>query len=161
MPAVWFALVSYPGRMWGCSVLFESGAIYRNLPPHALAFEPYPEPIWTPKKAQTWDCYGEAFQTIEYRYLSGLAVRVRTHDYRRPKVRQDRDGTYLFTAVPLQDGFSAVPEQAKEFTFVALSNGRLTIQPTNHVLVEERSFTQRLGEWPQGLKRQTDVWTCE
>lgn len=36
-PAVWFGLVSYPGRAWGCTVLLESGAVYRNLPLHALA----------------------------------------------------------------------------------------------------------------------------
>ena len=35
--AVWFGLVSIPSRMWGCNVVLESGAIYRNLPLHALA----------------------------------------------------------------------------------------------------------------------------
>ena len=39
-PAVWFGLVSYPGRAWGCTVLLESGAVYRNLPLHALAHTP-------------------------------------------------------------------------------------------------------------------------
>lgn len=30
VPAVWFALTSTPSRMWGCSVMLESGAIYRG-----------------------------------------------------------------------------------------------------------------------------------
>ena len=40
LPAVWFGLVAYTGRAWGCTVLLESGAIYRNLPLHALADRP-------------------------------------------------------------------------------------------------------------------------
>ena len=38
MPAIWFAITSTPGRAWGCHVLLENGAIYRNLPLHALHF---------------------------------------------------------------------------------------------------------------------------
>ena len=39
-PAVWFGLHSQPGRAWGCTILLECGAIYRDLPLHALAFQP-------------------------------------------------------------------------------------------------------------------------
>jgi hypothetical protein len=53
-----------------------------------------------------------------------------------------------------------VPEQSKEFSFCALDNGRLTIQPTNHVLFMEPSFTNQDG-WPTGLKRQTEIWRVE
>ena len=60
IPAVWYGLVSYPGRCWGATVLLESGAIYRNVPCHALAFNDWPEPEWTPQDAQTWDCYAKA-----------------------------------------------------------------------------------------------------
>jgi len=69
---------------------------------------------------------------------------------------------YLFTAAPKGDGFSLVPEQAKEFSFCQLQNGRYTVQPTNHILVEERSFTRNPDRvFPAGLKRQTDVYSCE
>ena len=55
VPAVWFGLVSYPGRVWGCTVMLEAGSIYRNLPPTAIAFDPDPEPDWSLPQAQTWD----------------------------------------------------------------------------------------------------------
>lgn len=153
VPAVWFGLVSYPGRMWGCTVMLESGAIYRNLPPHALAFGSMPK-VWTPQDAQTWDCYGWGFTALEYEYLRGLECRVRANG-------SEYLGEYLFTVAPVGDGFSAVPEQSKEFTFVKLDNDRLTVQPTNHIVFRERSFTDNNLEFPTGLKRQTDVWTAE
>jgi hypothetical protein len=47
LPCVWFGLVSYPGRTWGCTVMLECGAIYRNVPAHAIA-SPKQEPKFTP-----------------------------------------------------------------------------------------------------------------
>jgi hypothetical protein len=70
-------------------------------------------------------------------------------------------GKYLFTVAPIGDGYSAYPEQAKEFCFIQLDNGRLTIQPTNHVVFRERSFTDNKLEFPSGLRRQTNVWSAE
>jgi hypothetical protein len=154
LPCVWFGLVSYPGRTWGCTVMLESGAIYRNVPAHAIAFTTKPERTWYACEAQTWDCYGEQFTTLEYKYLAGLDCKVKcaTVPY---------EGSYLFTAAPVGDGFSAYPEQAKEFCFIQLDNGRLTIQPTNYVVFRERSFTDNKLEFPTGLRRQTDVWSAE
>lgn len=152
-PAVWFGLVSFPGRMWGCNVMFESGAVYRNLPPHALAFSDSPEPSWSPQQAQRWDCYGYGFSTLEYEYLRGLDCKVR--------LNEELEGEYLFTAAPVGDGFSAYPEQAKEFMFVKLDNGRLTVQPTDYIVFRERSFTGPDLCFPSGLARQTKVWVSE
>lgn len=153
VPAVWFGLVSMPGRVWGCSVMLESGAVYRNLPPHAIGFK---QGIKSDvKQAQTWDCYGTDFTVIEYRYLQGLRCKAAVHG-------ADLMGRYLFTVAPVGDGFSAYPEQAKEFVFIELDDGRLTIQPTNFVLFEEKSFTHNPKlEWPEGLKRQTETWSVE
>lgn len=64
--AVWYGLVSYPGRMWGCTVMLESGAVFRNLPAHAIAFDSRPEGEWTPQDAQTWNCYGWDFTALEF-----------------------------------------------------------------------------------------------
>ena len=63
IPAVWYGLVSYPGRMWGCTCLLENGAVYRNIPLHALSFSPETE-AWGARDAQTWDCYGCDFTVI-------------------------------------------------------------------------------------------------
>jgi hypothetical protein len=153
VPAVWFALTSWPSRAWGCTVLLESGACYRNLPPHALAYRPDPEPHWPIQAAQRWDCYGWGWAANLYPYLEGVDVTVRSDD-------QEHEGEYLFSVAPVGDAFSAAPDQGKEFTFVKLDNGRLTIQPTDYVLFREKSFTSVEG-WPQGMKRSSEVWSCE
>jgi len=150
--AVWFGLGAMPGRAWGCHVMLECGAVYRSLPPHAIAFHPEAKP-WGIQRSQLWDCYGVEFATLIYPYLDGLDCRVRFHD------QSEMHGSYLFTVVPIGDAFSARPEQAKEFTFIELENGRLTIQPTDRVLFTEASFTE-YGGWPI-LRRQNEVYYSE
>ena len=150
-PCIWFAVHGFPARMWGCHIMLECGAIYRNIPPHMLAFSENPEPKWRPEDAQLWDCYGSDFSTIRYRYLADLDV----------EVWGGKTGRYLFTVVPLHDAFSEEPTQAKEFMFVQLDNGRLTIQPTNRLLFKEKSFTDKDAKWPTNLKLTNEVWTCE
>jgi hypothetical protein len=133
--------------------MLESGSIYRNVPAHAIAFAELPVK-WAAPEAQTWDCYGEQFTTLEYKYLAGLECKAKCQD-------MECEGVYLFTAAPIGDGFSAYPDQAKEFCFIQLDNGRLTIQPTNHVVFRERSFTDNKLEFPTGLRRQNEIWSAE
>lgn len=155
LPAVWFGLVAFTGRAWGCTVMLQSGAVYRNLPPHAIAFREDPEHEWRVSDAQTWDCYGRGFEAIEYEFLAGMRVKARTASL-------DLRGEYLFTVAPVGDAYSAYPDQAKEFMFIQLQNGRLTIQPTDRVVFEDLSFTENPDlEFPKGLKRQTEVWNSE
>jgi hypothetical protein len=151
VPGVWFGLVSIPGRMWGLNVMLECGAVYRNLPPHAVSFSKDPEPLWSEEEAQLWDCYGNDWAVHEYTYLRGLRCHalIGNKSYR---------GSYLFTTAPMNEGFSDSPEQNKEFMFLELDNGRLTIQPTNKVVFEDRSFTA--GVVPR-LRVQTETWSCE
>lgn len=151
-PCVWFGLRSYPGRAWGCHVLLECGAMVRDLPLHALAHGLRPQGSWSVQQAQTWDCYGLQWSAHRYEYLQGLEAQV--------KCGQVMRGDYLFTVVPIGDAFTAEPEQAKEFSFFALNNGRFTAQPTNHVLFEERSFTSS-GDWPTNIRLQSTVWAAE
>jgi hypothetical protein len=138
--------------MWGCTIMLESGAVYRAVAPHAIAFKENPEPDWIEPYSQRWDCYGTEFSTIEYTYLRGLRVDTRCKD-------NYRTGEYMFTAVPIDDGFSRHPEQAKEFMFIKLDNGRLTIQPTDKVLFVDGSFTN--AEWPTNLRTTDKVYKCE
>lgn len=154
IPAVWFGLVSIPSRMWGCTVMLDCGAVYRCLPPHALAFSNDAEPDWETQQAQRWDCYGSDFSTLEYTYLRGLQVEALVG-----KANDHITGEYLFTAAPIGDGFSRHPGQAKEFMFIELENGRLTIQPTDRVLFHETSFAT--PRWPTDLKRLETIWSCE
>ena len=140
--------------MWGCTVLLESGAVYRNLPPHALAFSTHPDEEWTAQDAQTWDCYSPDFTVVEYPYLAGLRCLAKTG-------AGTNTGRYLFSVAPVGDGFSAQPEQAKELHVIELENGRLTIQPTDRVVYQEKSFTTGLLAFPKGLRPQTEVYRCE
>jgi len=152
VPCIWFGIVSYPGRVWGCNVLFKNGAVYRNVPIHALAWKANPDNKWTPQDAQTWDCYGYAFSALAYASLKDVVcqVRTKTNEYR---------GHYLFTVAPMLDAWSARPEQAKEFSFIALDNGRYTVQPTNQLLMVDASFVK--PQWPTDMKIQTDTYSCE
>ena len=152
IPCVWFGLVSIPGRMWGCTIMLQCGAVYRAVPPHALAFQENPELDWRVDHAQRWDCYGSEFSTIEYTYLRGVGVIAKNCD-------GESFGEYLFTVAPIDDGFSRHPEQAKEFMFIKLDNGRLTIQPTDKVLFCDDSFAT--PEWPTDLKTTTEIYSCE
>ena len=134
--------------------MLECGAVYRGVPLHQIASRPDAEPEWSAAQAQTWDAYGYDFSLLSYTYLAGMGVRTRLQD------GSERDGIYLYTLVPLHDGFSAEPEQAKEFYFVELKNGRYTAQPTNHVLIDDRSFVTEMA-WPKHLRRQNSWHSAE
>jgi hypothetical protein len=151
LDAVWFGLHAHVGRAWGCTVMFDDGAVYRNLPPHALAFDD-DAPEWTIRQAQSWDCYGPQFSLVAYTYLEGMGAVAKCNG-------ADVPAMYLFTAVPFGDGFTQEPEQDKEFMFLRTDHGRLTIQPTNRVRFIDKSFT-KAGEWPR-LSVQRNVYSCE
>lgn len=147
--AVWFGLVSQPSRAWGCTVLLESGAIYRNLPPHAIAFrKDASDPFLN--QCQHWDCYGYGWSATCYPFLDSQTVLVKDRSV---------SGRYLFSVQPIGDGWSRIPEQSKEFTFIQMGDGNLTIQPTDRILISDRSFTD--PEWPTWLRRQTETYSCE
>ena len=152
VPAVWFGLTSFPGRAWGFNVMFENGAVYRNIPPHAISFSEKPEKDWNINNAQLWDCYGYDWSAIEYTYLKGLKCSCKINDVYL-------HGQYLFTVAPIEDGFSNSPSQSKEFKFIQLDNDRITIQPTNKVIFIDKSFTEEGNS--DELKLQTRVYSCE
>lgn len=149
--AIWFGLSSMPGRAWGLHVMLECGAVYRNVPPHLVAFTPEARQ-WALHNAQDWDCYGTDFAVVEYPYLSGLRCVAKV-------CTGILGGTYLFTIVPANDAFSRIPEQQKEFVVIQLANNRLTIQPTNRVLFHDRSFIE--PAWPTNLKTNDRIWRKE
>jgi len=152
---VWFGVTSFPGRAFGCHIMLESGAVYRNVPLHRLATRKDALSEWSAADAQTWDAYGYQFSVLEYPFLQAMDGRVRLQN------ATEHSGTYLFTMVPIGDGFSASPEQSKEFYFFELQCGRFTAQPTNHVLMQDRSFCDKNAEWPTFLRRQTEWFSAE
>ena len=155
IPAVWFGINSTPGRTWGCTVLLECGAIYRSLPPNAIRFSKDTKPNgWGLAHSQRWDCYGWRFSCIEYTYLRGMDVIAKTGC-------GEFYGQYLFTAAPFDDGFSDHPSQAKEFTFIRTHCHHLTIQPTDKLLVIDKSFTPDVQAWPDNLRRSDTIYYCE
>jgi hypothetical protein len=66
-------------------------------------------------------------------------------------------GKYLFSTTHLNDGWSDSPDQDKEFIFIQLDNGRLTIQPTNKVAFQDNSYTT--PTLPK-LKLQDTIYSC-
>lgn len=106
-----------------------------------------------------WDCYGETFTALRYQYLADLEVMARCDIHGQEKVLP---GRYLFTCAPVGDAFSMYPEQAKEFSWVALNNGRLCVLPTNHLVFAEQSHTNNWTmEFPQDMRRQSEIYRCE
>ncbi len=51
------------------------------------------------------------------------------------------------------------PSQSKEFMFIQLDNGRLTIMPTNELRFHDKSYTE--GDWPKDLKLNDSTWRVE
>ena len=150
--AMWVGLTAIPGRAWGINVILrDGGALYRNIPPHAVAFSAAPEPDWTIQHAQLWDCYSYGFSTLQNPILRSLSVRTKVKDSLYL-------GEYLFSTTHLHDGWSDAVEQDKEFIFIQLDNDRLTIQPTNKVAFIDPSFI--LPNLPM-LKTQDTIYSCE
>jgi hypothetical protein len=96
-----------------------------------------------------WDCYGTQFSLLRYTFLTGLQARSTAG------ILCD----YLFTAVPIGDGYSEHPSQSKEFMFMRTKGERLLILPTNKLRFIDKSFTVE-GERPR-LKLSDTVWSCE
>lgn len=149
-PAVWFGVTVPKNRAIGLTVLLECGAQYRQLPSHAWAFNDRAAQ-WTLKESQSWDCFGEDAQVLEYKYLRELPVRV---------IPARIEGHYLFTLEFDNDGFSRNPAQSKSMHALELKNGRLTWQPNNAVIWSESSFTVKDApvSW---IRRQSEVWGVE
>jgi hypothetical protein len=149
--AMWVGLTSIPSRAWGINVILrDGGALYRNIPPHAISFSPNPEDNWDIQDSQLWDCYSYDFTVLENPILKGLQVST--------KIKENvLGGEYLFSTTHLNDGWSDSPDQDKEYIFIKLNNGRLAIQPTNKVTFVDKSFV--ISNLPK-LKLQEKIYSC-
>lgn len=127
------SLTSIPGRSWGWNVILaDGGALYRQLPTHALALKAPPS-SWSLDQSGLWNCYSYQFTILHNPILEGMAMTCKIED-------GIYNGKYLWSITFMNDGWSRTPEQDKEFYFISLDNGRLTIQPTNKITFQDSSF---------------------
>ena len=151
--AMWIGLTSIPSRTWGINVILrEGGALYRNIPPNAVRFKEEALENWRIEESQLWNCYSYNFSILQNPILTGLQVTAKVG----PNILK---GTYLFSTTHLFDGWSDSPEQDKEFIFIELTNGRLTIQPTNRVAFQDNSYI--LPTCMPKLRLQDTIYSCE
>lgn len=156
MPCIWYGISSTPGRMYGCHVMLESGAMVVDLPLHALRHEASATQLWYSDEAQRWDAFGWDIEVYEPKYLSGLFARVLDRDHKEV----ERYGDLWFCIDHKGDGYSQEPAQHKHQWIVALDSGVFTCVPQDQLLVSEQSFTEYTTTIPP-IKRQTKFWSCE
>ena len=151
--AMWVGVTSIPGRAWGINVILrDGGCLYRNLPPHSISFGKNDPVAWGIQNAQLWDCYSYHFTIVQSPILRGLRMRVKVKG-------QVLTGEYLFHVTHVDDGWSDSPDQDKEFYFIKLDNGRLTIQPTNRMVFIDDSFI--VNDKIPELKLSETIYSCE
>ena len=153
--AVWWGMSATPGRMFGCHVLLESGAMVVDLPLHALRHEANATHPVLPELSQRWNAYGWSIEAHEPAYLSGLVCSVLTQDHKHIA----GTGEAWFYLDHVSDGYSLEPAQHKHHWVVAMSEGHFDCVPQDMLLLTESSFTEVDGIPP--IKRQRRVWTCE
>lgn len=147
--AMWTGITSIPGRAWGLNVVFRlGGMMYRNVPPHAVAFRHDPQQFWNIDESQAWNCYSDHFTIFEDPVLSGMRVSVKT-------ARGIEQGYYMFATAHLYDGWSEAPEQDKMFVWCMLDNGRLTIQPNNRIMFQDSSYIINAQTPPRLILQET------
>ena len=151
--AMWVGVTSIPGRAWGINVILrDGGCLYRNLPPHSISFGKNDPVAWGIQNAQLWDCYSYHFTIVQSPILRGLRMRAKVKG-------QVLTGEYLFHVTHVDDGWSDSPDQDKEFYFIKLDNGRLTIQPTNRMVFVDDSFI--VNDKIPELKLSETIYSCE
>jgi hypothetical protein len=151
--AEWVQTVAIPDRAWGLNVVFRrGGAMYRNIPPHAISFGNQSLP-WSLNQSQLWNCYGYQHEHMVCDHLGDSEVMA---NVRGEWIK----GRYLFQTSFIDDSYSLQPEQDKTFFWIRLDNDRLTILPTNKVTFIDASFvdTTKPLEW---LKLQTEIYRCD
>ena len=157
VPCVWWGVSVTPGRMMGCHVLLESGAMVVDLPLSALHAHPdfgveEPKPYW---EAGVWDCYGWQAEVFCPPFLEDARCEVLSTDHQPMGER----GRLWFALDHVADGYSMAPSQHKHLWVVALDSGHLTQVPQDMLLVHDASFTE-VGDVPK-IKRQEAIYRAE
>lgn len=149
---------SLQGRALGFHVLFRDGALFWNLPVHALAWKEHAA-YRELSELQLWDCASYEVAVTTFDRLPGADVRVRLG-------KGWEGGAYVTTvdwAAPGPDRIDTtlaeLPEEAKCAHLVALADGNYCLQPNNRVRFVDKSFTT--APFHPTYRTQTREWVCE
>jgi hypothetical protein len=158
LPAVWWGVSVTPGRMLGCHVLLECGALVVDLPLHALNADPsqltVPNPL-LPLQTAVWDMYGWEAELFAPTMLEDAHVTLHNFD-----ALSGAEGKLWFAVDHVRDGYSMAPGQHKHLWVVALmGTGYLVQVPQDHLLVDDPSFTVQ-GPVPR-IQRQERIYRAE
>lgn len=158
LPAVWWGVSVTPGRMLGCHVLLESGAMVVDLPLCALNADPthpFPPTPRTPAQTAVWDMYGWEAEVFAPTMLEdATATLLDFGDL------TDCEGRLWFAVDHVRDGYSMASGQHKHLWVVAVKHhGYLVQVPQDHLLVQDASFTEH-GPLPR-IQRQERIYRAE
>lgn len=154
-----FGISSIKGRALGFHALLKSGAHFRHLPAHAIAFSESAPPRKL-KELAMWDCFSSVPVVWKADFL-------KDHEAFCLIGGQKLPGTYLFTVDWLPDraetpGFTLIPEQMKCAHVFQLQEGNLCYLPTNRVAWRDGYW---IGESPdpksRGYRVQKEVYQAE
>jgi hypothetical protein len=151
-----FAVESVPGRALGFHVLLENGALYSQLPIHALAHG-QKAPFRQLAELVRWDCFGWNISTIEFTYLREVQFIV------SQEKGEIEHGRYICSIDFVDDGFSDYPEQHKMFHLVGLEDGNFALVTNDKCQAIESSFVTAPFIWddPPKIERNRMIWHAE
>lgn len=159
LPAVWWGVSVTPGRMLGCHVLLECGALVVDLPLHALNADPtnpIPHPPLRPYQTAIWDMYGWEAELFAPPMLEDADVTLRDFGD-----MTGCTGKLWFAVDHVRDGYSMAPGQHKHLWVVAINAlGNVIQVPQDHFIVHDKSFTELTDTLPR-IKRQNRIYRAE
>lgn len=138
------------------TVLLESGALWYEVPIHALVTKTG-APAMDLTVCQMWDCLSSKWVVHRYEHLRQLAVLVnlRTDAEAAPPA----PGSYLFT-IDMTDSFYADhPAEHKTLNVIELDQGNVVAYPNNRLLWEDLTFTDHT--LPRDYARTSKHYFCE
>lgn len=137
------------------TVLLESGALWYELPIHALATKSG-APVMELSICQMWDCLSSEWTAHRYGHLRHLSVLVhlRGTDDRSPS-----RGSYLFTIEMLNSFYADHPGEHKTLNVIELGDGQIVAYPNNRLLWEDLTFTNH--NLPRNYVRTSKHYFCE
>lgn len=166
-PAYAFSIKTLINRPLTFQVQLDNGALFQNLPIHALVWKTdYEKPCEDEKELlsilQWWSMQSNYSEVITYSYLQGYSVDCKSRD------KKWRKGTYLFTV----DDFNADPNKlsvgyaedldSKSFHIIKLDCGFFGAFPNNFLRWHNLNHVEPYDlKNPPKYKPNTFEWDCE